>query len=172
VFAIFRMADGRGATRKSLQVRSRFNKARERVLGATYDENVLRLAFAVLAVSVLFTDHSDAQTRPHITGFFTNMQYIGDAGDVLGMEVWIVYARGSYWATVQLAEGEPEPPVVVLLQVSGQRISFALPAPMTGSENDGHGNPIRFDGEVNRAELKGKFGRDEVRLKRGTSYWQ
>jgi len=59
------------------------------------------------------------QGQPRVTGFFSNMEYIKEAGDVVGLEVWIVYARGSYWATVQVAEGEPDPPEVVPVQVSG-----------------------------------------------------
>lgn len=64
---------------------------------------------AVVLGLLLRTTGGTAQKKVPVTGFFTNMEYIKEAGDVVGMEVWIVYARGSYWATVQLAEGEPDP---------------------------------------------------------------
>lgn len=118
---------------------------------------------AIVLSSILL---SSAQTahRSHVTGFFTDMHYIEEAGDVLGTEVWIVYARDQYWATVQLAEGAPEPPIVVPVQVSGQRIKFSI------RESDKF--VLNFDGTVTQAALTGLLGQDRVVLKRHASYWQ
>ena len=57
---------------------------------------------------LLTVSGSHAQQEPKVTGFFTDMHYLQDVGDVIGTEVWIVHARGAYWATVQIAEGEPD----------------------------------------------------------------
>ena len=35
------------------------------------------------------------------------------------------FSKDSFWAIVQLSEGEPDPAVVVPVQVSGQRVAFA-----------------------------------------------
>jgi hypothetical protein len=54
------------------------------------------------------------------------MHYIPNAGDVVGDTVWIVYARDRFYATVQGTEGEPNPPVVVPVEVSGLRVKFTI----------------------------------------------
>jgi hypothetical protein len=122
----------------------------------------------LLAVSALM-----AQKQPRVTGFFSNMQYAKEAGDVVGMEVWIVYARGSYWATVQVAQGEPEPPVVVPVQVSGSRVTFSLRE--QGTKPDGtpaEDFVTEFVGTVSGTALILSSGTEREILKRGASYWQ
>ena len=118
---------------------------------------------AWLLVLLLLTSAGTAQKRPRVTGFFSDMHYIKEAGDVIGMEVWIVYARGGYWATVQLAQGEPAPPVIVPVQVSGQRVVFSF---QLGTD------VLKFDGSVSTAALTGVLGTERMSLKRGNSYWQ
>ena len=66
---------------------------------------------------------SSGQQQPRVTGFFTDMRGT-PSGDVAGTEVWIVYARGNYYATVQDAAGEPDPPVIVPVDVAGSQIKF------------------------------------------------
>lgn len=89
---------------------------------------VTKLTVLVVRAAVAFSLVGSAQTtKVPVTGFFTSMRYVAEAGDVVGMEVWIVYARGGYWATVQLAEGEPEVPVVVPVEVSDRKVIFSLP---------------------------------------------
>jgi hypothetical protein len=115
----------------------------------------------------------DGAEEVPVTGFFTNMEYIDGAGDVVGMEVWIVYARGKYWATVQLAQGEPDPPVVVPVQVLAQQVSFGIKQPSIRS--DRHSAPgliLKFEGTVTRTSLTGTFANERVMLKRGPTYWQ
>jgi hypothetical protein len=120
---------------------------------------------------------SNAQQRPKVTGFFTDMHYIEGAGDLLGTEVWIVYARGGFWATVQMAEGEPDPPAVVPVEVSGSRVKFTIREPRIFG---GTGKPapdfvLNFDGTVSKAGLlftSSPFDPKPVLLKRGNSYWQ
>lgn len=116
---------------------------------------------------------SSAQQRPHVTGFFTDMEYIREAGDVVGTEVWIVYARGAYWATVQMAEGSPGPPVVVPVDVSGSKVKFTVREPLI--DQDGKPAPdavIQFEGTVTRSGLSGAVNSQAFNLKRRNSYWQ
>ncbi len=127
----------------------------------------------ILALILLLASGGTAQKKARVTGFYSDMHYIEEAGDVIGTEVWIVYARGSYWATVQVAEGAPEPPVVVPVRVSGQRVSFSVTEPVVGP--DGRPAPglvLKFDGTATEAALRGIFAGERVSLKRGNSYWQ
>jgi len=113
---------------------------------------------AILLLSIVLSPAQSAR-KARVTGFFTDMHYIEEAGDVLGTEVWIVYGGDGYWAIVQLAEGGPEPPIVVPVQVSGQHIKFSV-------------NAVNFDGTVTQAALTGLPGQDRVVLRLRASYWQ
>jgi hypothetical protein len=130
------------------------------------------MSAATFVLTLLLTSGWAAQAKPRVTGFYSDMQYIKEAGDVVGMEVWIVYARGSYWATVQLADGEPDVPVVVPVLVSGQRVGFTLTEPSIRSEGKPEQNLVlKFDGTATNWALTGVFGTEHVTLKRGNSYW-
>lgn len=130
------------------------------------------LAGGVLCVLTIM--NSSAQQQPKVTGFFTDMHYIPEAGDVPGNEVWIVYARGKFWATVQLAEGEPDPPQVVPVEVSGARVKFSTSTPLISST----GKPvpdlvIEYSGTVSKAGLMlSTQGNRATLLRRQSSYWQ
>ena len=102
-----------------------------------------------------------------ITGMYTDMRYIRDAGDVLGMEVFVVGAGRGWYAVVQCAGGEPATPVVVPLKANRAQITFTLPEglPECGQE---------FVGIITRSGLRGRFrGESTDRwLRRHASYWQ
>ncbi len=92
---------------------------------------------------------------------------------MVGTEVWIVYARGAYWATVQMAEGSPGPPVVVPVDVSGSKVKFTVREPLI--DQDGKPAPdavIQFEGTVTRSGLSGAVNSQAFNLKRRNSYWQ
>ena len=136
-------------------------------LAGAMNRGAFEFLILLLAISA-----SSAQQRPHMTGFFTDMRYIPGTGDVLGTEIWITYARGRFWAAVQMAEGAPDPPVVVPVEVSGSTIKFSVTTKLI----DQSGNPselvIPFEGTVTRAGISGKANSVEFNLKRRTSYWQ
>jgi hypothetical protein len=114
-------------------------------------------------VVMLAIASSSGQQQPKVTGFFTDMHYIPEAGDVVGTEVWIVYARDKFYATVQDAEGEPDPPVVVPVEVSGSRIKFTI-----REQNV----ILNYAGTVTRSGLALSLNGNKRTLKRGNSYWQ
>src|SRR2546427_11975867 len=72
-----------------------------------------------------------ADEAPRVTGLFSDMRRIADAGDVVGMEVFIVYStdgiRGRHWAFVAVAEGVPAQPFLVEVSVVGEQLHFVLP---------------------------------------------
>jgi hypothetical protein len=86
---------------------------------------------------------------------FTDMQWVEQAGDVVGMEVFIVYGDGGHRAVVQVAEGVPDDPGVLSATVTGSQVSFDYP-----SENGG----LRFTGQVTASGLVGTFGQERVNL--------
>ncbi len=111
-----------------------------------------------------------ADEAPRVTSLFSDMRRIAEAGDVVGMEVFIVYStdgiRGRHWAFVQIAEGVPAQPFLVEVSVVGDQIQFVLPKAT--------GIPGRFVGRVTKNGLAGKFdySGQEVTLARKKSYWQ
>ncbi len=109
-----------------------------------------------------------AKQRVQVTGIFSDLRYSNESGDVIGLEIFIVYA-GDYYATIQVAEGFPEPPFVVKLQVKDSSIEFTLPE-KTGSLS-GLG---KFTGKITATGLNGKFEHETEKraLKRKNSYWQ
>ena len=119
-------------------------------------------AGVLLALLLVLAVSADAQQRVRVTGVFSNMQYVAEAGDVIGTEVLIVAVEGGYYAVVQIAEGSPSIPVVVPVTVNGSDVAFSVSRPFDG----------RFTGRVTREALVGHFGSERITLKRGKSYWQ
>jgi hypothetical protein len=101
------------------------------------------------------------------------MTYIPEAGDVLATEVWIVHARDHYYATVQIAEGSPEPPVMAPVNVSGLTVRFSVPEYSVNPDGTPAKNTaLNFEGTVTPTGLVGKVNSRKINLKRRSSYWQ
>jgi len=133
----------------------------------------MRVRIYVCILFLLTISGSEAQQRPHVTGFFTDMHYIPEAGDVIGTEVWIVYARGQYYAAVQDAEGEPDPPVIVPVAVSGLHVTFSTKTRVRHS--DGSYAPdfvTNYFGTITNAGLMLSDSGPTRLLERRNSYWQ
>jgi len=133
----------------------------------------MRIKVFVCILSLLSLSGSQAQQQRRVTGFFTDMHYVPEAGDVIGTEVWIVYARGQYYATVQDAQGEPDPPVIVPVEVSGSKVKFSTRTPTM----NGNGSPaldlvVNYVGTVTTAGLVLSDSGSARLLKRRNSYWQ
>ena len=98
-------------------------------------------ALFVLLCSTYATIRGQGKTR--ITGTYTSMQYIPEAGDVIGEELHIVWTSTGYQGAYQDSEGAPGPLVIVNIHVTGSKISFDIP-PGTGFVP-----PARFEGTIN-----------------------
>jgi hypothetical protein len=135
-------------------------------------------AYSLLLFAVAGSIAQQRPQIPRVTGFFSDMHYIQDAGDVVGTEIWIVYARGQYWATVQEAEGEPDPPVIVPLEVSGlSKIKFTITTHLIfGDGKPAPDSVTRYEGTVSKSGLllstPEASGSTSTLLKRRNSYWQ
>jgi hypothetical protein len=108
------------------------------------------------------------QKQVKITGTFSDLHFVKEAGDLLGTEIKIVYAGGSYQGALQFAEGAPSELVIVKIHKDGNKISFSIP--------DDNPYAGEFQGSVSSEALQGEFrfksgGTEKVTLHRGKSYW-
>jgi len=107
-----------------------------------------------------------------VTGVYSDMHLEKKSGDVLGIEIVIVYSTKGYMVTFQSSEGVPSVPITVSARISGNDIEFTLPP------SEGYSGV--FKGKIGRNELRGQFENGQlnnkseqiIRLKRGKSYWQ
>lgn len=110
--------------------------------------------------------------KSRVTGIFSDLYYNREAGDVVGIEMFVLFSRDGYYVLFQDAEGSPSPPVLVKAKIDGMRIEFVLP--------DRNGYSGKFNGEISGKMLKGKFDGGQISnsgvpiilLKRKHSYWQ
>jgi hypothetical protein len=124
-----------------------------------------------VTAAITVTSAVAQRLKPKTTGVFSNMEYHKDSGDVSGIEVFIVNTKHGYMATVQIAEGEPDAPILVPVTQSGDSLSFEVPSA---------GAKLLFTGTVKADGLYGHFNngafsdRSDGRfmLRRGRSYWQ
>jgi hypothetical protein len=127
----------------------------------------LQAALSITALSAsIACGHQVVSQRQKITGMYSNMSYNNEGGDILGVEVFLVYSRDGYRVVYQSSEGEPASPIVLPARIDGKTISFSLP-----SNIDPRGN---FAGNIEPTELVGRFSGNgqTVHLMRRPSYWQ
>ena len=129
----------------------------------------MRSATLMIVCMVLTIVAQAAGLAPRVTGFFSDMRYNKEGGDVLGTEVHIVFSQDKHHAVIQCAEGAPGVPVVVPVAVSGAEIEFEVP-----DQRETLCCPGKFRGTVSKDALRGKFDtcHDKLVLKRRQSYWR
>jgi len=89
------------------------------------------LLSACLVLSAL-PSAAAAEQELLVTGTFSNLRYHRETGDLSGVEVKIVPARGGqgrlrYQGALQIAEGGPSESMVVDVTVQRNKISFQIP---------------------------------------------
>ena len=126
---------------------------------------IAHLAAALLALCIPLALASPPSAAPKITGTYSTLAYHAEGGDVLGIELSIVYTQRGYYVIYQSSEGEHIVPVVVPAQIKGTRLAFTLP-----NEADPRGS---FHGRIERDAIRGNFSgnRQTVTLPRKSSYW-
>ncbi len=120
----------------------------------------------ILSFLIFSVGSTGAESEVKVTGVYSNMWQHKETGDVIGREVFIVGARGKYYALVQFAEGEADKPQLVEVEVTGRKIEFT--ANFLGVQK------TKFTGEVTKEGLEGKFEGlgEKVKLPRKKSFWQ
>jgi hypothetical protein len=128
------------------------------------------LASVVAATALVVQPEVPPSQEVRFTGFFSDLQYDPTSGDLFGTEIFISFALtrpegARYFAYVQPAQGVPDAPQLVDVDIDGDQLSFQL----TGRfERLG-----RFVASVTPDSLIGKFERGaELRLPRRQSFWQ
>ncbi len=131
---------------------------------------LFRMLLVSLLISLSFGSLILASGEPtvRITGTYSDMRFIKEAGDVLGTEIKIVHARDHFQGALQFAEGAPEELTVVNIESSGSSIQFVIP--------DGNPYAGKFSGTIENGWLRGEFhfksgGENKVALRKGKSYW-
>ena len=124
-----------------------------------------------LVVCCVFGASATAQsTEPKLTGVFSDLRYSKHSGDVIGMEVFVVFAgEKGLFATIQCSEGWPSKPVLVPAIAKGSSIELAA-----HNDSASHCPKVPFRGVVSQSGLRGQFEgmADKVFLKRKQSFWQ
>jgi hypothetical protein len=104
-----------------------------------------------------------------VTGFYSDMRFVGNGGNVQGTEIFIVRGdRSDYFAVLQCANGAPGKPVVVMATVSAQDVELAA-----STDGASHCPMTLFKGHVTASGVSGSFvGGPAITLARKSSYWQ
>lgn len=137
-------------------------------VGAMLAKKLLPYMLALLTASAVFAGPAGSK----VTGIYSDMYYNREAGDVVGVEIFVLFSRDGYYVLFQDAPGSPAVPILVKAKIDGNKIEFTLP--------DRSGYSGKFDGVISGNELKGKFEGGQISasgasvfiLKRKHSYWQ
>jgi hypothetical protein len=136
------------------------------------------IAIAVLSIAVVAGSRiavaSDAKPTAQISGIYSDLYFSREGGDLLGQEIFVVFAGNSgYFAFVQCWQGGTTPPVTVPAQVKGNTLSLDVPAPsLCEGTYTGSITKAGFTGTWSHRLVDGTIQNDPVRLKRKRSYWQ
>ena len=127
---------------------------------------------AVCFLSLASSTWAAAETsKVRVVGTYTNMRYSTGSGDLGGVEIKIVPARGrGFQGALQIAEGGPSELMVVDVIVEKNKIRFRTPNsyPIYGGGT--------FEGVIEPAAIRGHFTFGEavnegISLKREHGYW-
>ncbi len=110
-------------------------------------------------------------SKVRVVGTYTNLRYSSGSGDLGGVEIKIVPARGrGLQGALQIAEGAPSELMVVDVIVEKNKIRFRIPNsyPIYGGGT--------FEGVIEPAAIRGQFTfgeavNEEISLKRERGYW-
>lgn len=131
-------------------------------------------AIAAAAVVVMSGPVEASEQKVRITGIYSDLYYNREDGDLGGTELFIVGAGElGYAAFIQIWEGGTTMPVVVPVQVNGDKVTFSVPAPSLGEgQYQGHITQNGFVGSWRHRLAGGGFTEDPIHLRRKKSYWQ
>lgn len=99
------------------------------------------------------------------------MEFNSESGDVVDVEVILVFSRKGYFVIFQNAEGSPSEPVVIPARVDAERIRFDV---LLGNSVSSFSEAVLSDvlvGEFSGGVLS-KEGRRLFILPQKLSYWQ
>jgi hypothetical protein len=132
------------------------------------------VAAAGAAIVVVYGPAEAAEQKVRITGIYSDLYYNREDGDLGGTELFIVgVGELGYAAFIQHWEGGTRMPVVVPVEVNGNKVTFSVPAPSLGEgQYEGRITQNAFDGNWRHPLVGGGFAEDPIHLRRKKSYWQ
>ncbi len=122
--------------------------------------------FIILATSTVQNVCAEQYNR---TGFFTNLFYHEEGGDILGFELYIIPTRTGYSGALLFCQGACDPLYIIEPTFDGDSVTFNF--------TDVEGIAVRFEGVVDQCGITGGFHYPHgaqppsERLKRKTTYW-
>ena len=133
-----------------------------------------RVAISALSLALCLTPALAAKPEARVTGIFSDLYYNNEGGDLLGAEIFIVFAdNDGYVAFIQCWGGGTTRPTVVSVDVKGDIVAFTVPEPADCAGNySGRITTPGFDGVWKHALNGGGTASEHVHLKRKNSYWQ
>lgn len=129
--------------------------------------HVAALALALAALAALWPGPASARRPANPTGTFSSMYYHPEAGDLLGMEIRMVYSRNGFQGTIQDAQGEPDDLIFFTATMDeDNNVTLTFTEPKTGK-------PITISGRITEAgfEKETEWWTGGHLLKRAPSYW-
>jgi hypothetical protein len=132
------------------------------------------VAAAAAAIVVMSGPLQASEQKVRITGVYSDLYYNREDGDLGGTELFIVgVGELGYAAFIQHWEGGTRMPVVVPVEVNGNKVKFSVPAPSLGEgQYEGHITRNAFDGSWRHPLVGGGFAEDPIHLRRKKSFWQ
>jgi hypothetical protein len=124
-----------------------------------------RIGIFVLLLTSLVAAQS-VQRKGVAFGSFSSLRYLGETGDVVGMELLVMPNMSSSYVVLQCAEGAPSEPVLVPAKVSGTKIEFTVK--QLGGDCNGE---YRGDANTKGMILKRSSANHPEFLLRKKSYW-
>ena len=103
-------------------------------------------------------------------GTYTNFSMHPDTGDLLGIEMTIIWSRNSYYVLFQSSEGEPSIPVLTKANIENGNIYFVLPPESPYRKFKGLISPCAIKGSFSSGQLSPR-GYKEFTLEKKNSYW-
>ena len=121
---------------------------------------VLFISFCLISAS--------AADKIKYTGTFSSLEYNEEGGDLLGVELRIVYTDKGYQGMLQIAEGNISTVMIVSPKFTGEKITFLIDSSETYKST--------FEGVIDNEKIVGKIkfytgGEMQLRLPRKKSYW-
>lgn len=106
----------------------------------------------------------------HVSGTYSNFATHPESGDLLGIEITILWARGVYYVVFQSSEGEPSVPVIAKAEVNDGNIHFVLPPESPYREFKGVITPCSITGSFIGGQLSPR-GKKVFTLEKKSGYW-
>lgn len=108
-----------------------------------------------------------------VTGIYGDIHFNESSGDLLGVEVFLMKGKDTYYVLFQSAQGDLENPILVKATVIKNELTFNLPKSNTGYTG-------AFRGTISLNKIEGGFSNGQLsssgekifKLKKGNSYWQ